>query len=147
MVFDLKAQFGTDAELEVEGVWEDLGEAEEGRDPPGVLIARVGNKAYTKEYQKVPRGIRRQMENGTLPDGMGDQVVCKLLAKTILLNWRGLADGGKELDYNYENATAHLLKYKDFRELVWEIGNDQARFRQEDIEETTKNSESVLSGN
>ena len=147
MAFDRKEQFGTNVELEIEGVWEDLGEAVNGESPPGLLVARVGNKAYLKEYQKVPRGIRRQLDQGTLPEGMGETIVNKLLAKTILLDWRGIADGGEVVEYSYDNALAKLNGYKDFREFVWEIGNDQARFRQENLEEDLGNSKSASSGN
>lgn len=146
MAFDLKTQFNTDERLEIEGVWEDLGEAKDGEDPPGILVARVGNSAYLKEYQKVPRGIRNQLDNGTLPEDTSKQIVNKLLAKTILLNWRGIADDGKILEYTYENALFYLKRYKDFRDLVWNVGNELARFREVELEEEAKNSESASPG-
>jgi len=146
MTFDLKKQFATSEVLEIEGVWEDLDKGEEGEDAPGILVARVGNKAYLKEYQKVPRGLRRQLEQGTLPEGAGEQIINKLLAKTILLDWRGIQDDGVEVSYSFESALAKLTEYKDFRELVWEVGNSMERFRQIHLEEEEKNLGSASSG-
>ena len=142
MAFDLKKQFETDEQLEVDGVWEDLDD-----EGAGILVARVGNKAYLQTYQKIPLGVRRQLDTGTLPEKMGDQLINKLLAKTILLDWRGLANDGKEIEYNYDNALLMLTNYKDFREFVWSIANDLARFREEDLEEASGNSESASAGN
>ena len=148
MAFDLKKQFDTNEQLEIEGVWEDLDEAKDGEDPPGILVARVGNKAYLKEYQKVPAGLRRQLDNGTLPDGVQSPIINKLLARTILLDWRGIVDDGEPIgDYCYEEGVKYLSRYKDFREFVWSTGNDLARFRDEDMEEDSKNSVSVSAGN
>ncbi len=141
MAFDLKTQFETNEQLEIDGVWEDLDD-----EGAGLLIARVGNKAYLKAYQKVPIGVRRQLDSGSLPEGMGENIVCKLLARTILLDWRNLANDGEEIPYNYENALKMLTSYKDFRDLVWTISTDQSRFREEALEEEAKNSKSASPG-
>lgn len=141
MAFDLKKQFETDEQLEVEGVWEELDD-----DGAAILVARVGNKAYLKEYQKVPIGIRRQLDNNTLPEGMGETIINKMLARTILLDWKDLSDDGVKIAYNFDNALKMLSQYKDFREFVWAIANDLSRFREEELEEAGKNLESASTG-
>lgn len=147
MPFDIRKQFHTDEKLEIEGVWEDLIEASEGEsEPPGLLIARVGNKAYLREFQKIPIGLRRQLDNNTLPEGKGEQIINRLLAKTILLNWRHIRNDGVDIEYSYENAFKELSDEKDFREFVWAIASDQTRFREEELEEMEKNSESASPG-
>ena len=134
MAFDLKKQYGTDPEKELEGVWEPID------DTASLLIARVGNDRYNARYRKIPRGIRNQLEAGNLPDKQNDSLVCRLLADTILLNWKDIADDGKEIAYSEEAAYEQLMKYPDFRELVWQLGRDLARFRTEETGKIAKNS-------
>lgn len=140
MAIDLKKQFGADPKKEEEGVWEDLG------DGGSLLIARVSNKRYNRAYQRIPRGIRRQFENGTLPSSKGDDIVCGLLAGTVLLDFKGIADDGVSIDYSKEAAKELLLRYPDFRELVWQIANEARRFFEDSIEEDEKNLESSSTG-
>ncbi len=134
MAFDLKKQYETDPEKEIEGVWEPIDET------ASLLIARVGNDRYNARYRKIPRGIRNQLESGNLSDTMNDSLVCRLLADTILLDWKDIADGGKAIKYSEEAAYNQMLKYPDFRELVWQLGKELARFRKEDTEDIAKNS-------
>lgn len=133
MTFDLKSHYGTDPELEVGGVWEDISEGAR------LLIARVGNEAYQKRYRRVPRGIRNQISSGVLDDKVTEDVMCRLLADTILLDWEGISDDGKEIKHSKDKAYEMLRSYRDFRDLVWDVANDQSRFRDEDIEETKGN--------
>jgi len=127
MALELKgSQFDVNQNLETEGVWENLG------DGAWLLVARAGNDNFNNEYNKIPRTVRRKIENP--PKGsehMRDEKICELMAKTILLDWRGLADEGKEVKYSQENAKKLLVKYPEFRDFVFQLSNDPNRFLQE----------------
>lgn len=137
--FDL-SNFKIDKEKEIEGVWEDIGNGAK------LLIARAGNKAFQKEYSKVPRGIRRMMENGTLDETENDDIICDVLSKTLLLDWKNILDEGKAFKYSQENAKTFLLKYPVFRETVWDMANDFKLFHDASIEDDAKNSTSASDG-
>lgn len=124
MALELKgSQFDVNQNLETEGVWENLG------DGAWLLVARAGNDNFSAEYNKIPRTVRRKIENP--PKGsehFRDEKICELMANTILLDWRGLADEGKEVKYSKENAKKLLLKYPEFRDFVFQLSNDPNRF-------------------
>lgn len=134
-------KFAVDKKKEVEGVWEDLG------DGAGLLIARMGNKRFAEGYAAIPRGTRRMIESDKLSDDAVDDIICKLLAETILLDWKGVEEGGKEVPYSKETAADFLKRYPDFRQMVWTISEEQNRFHQDSIEDDAKNSKSVSGGN
>jgi len=127
MALDLKgSQFDVNQNLETEGVWENLG------DGAHLLVARAGNDNWNAEYQRIPRTIRRKIENPPkVSEQFRDEKICELMANTILLDWRGLADEGKEIKYSKENAKKLLLKYPEFRDFVFQLSNDPNRFLQE----------------
>jgi hypothetical protein len=140
MSLDLGKTFSSSEEKKEGGVWEDFG------DGAGLLIASSHNKRFQKMYREVPAGIRAQMNNGSLPDKIARGIMAGIFAKTLLLDWRKISDGGKELTYSEETAKAQLLKYENLANFVWERAEDQSRFRDEEIEEEIKNSKSSSSG-
>ncbi len=134
MTLDLDKQYKTDPSLEEHGVWEDVG------GDAKLLVARTNNPAYVRAYRRVPRGIRRQFEAGSLPDDRSDDIICNVMAETILLDFKNLTIGDKPIKYSRENAKKVLVEYPDFRELVWQIANESQRYHSDGIEEDVKNS-------
>lgn len=127
-MFDLKREFGTSEQKELEGVWEEIGGGAK------VLIARLGNKAFSEKWNRVPTAVKQSAnESVQLP------YVCGILASTILLGWEGLVEDGKELIYTQELAKEMLVKYKDFRALVMELSQIRQRFADEEVAEQIKN--------
>lgn len=139
MSLDLNV-FSTNPDKEVEGVWEDFG------DGARVLIARIGNKKFLEAYGKIPKGMQRMLERNILSDGKADELICGVMAETIILDWEGVADDGKEVSYSLENVKAMLLKHPNFRQLIWEIAQEAQRFHDEEKATTVKNSKSVSAG-
>jgi len=137
---DIDKVFAIDENKELTGVWEDLG------DDASILVARVGNKNYVEAYRTIPRGLRRMIENGILSGDKLDQVICDLLATTILLDWKGIEFQGASIKYSHENAMRVLLALPEFREMVWELANEFRRFHNQSIEEDLKNSQTASDG-
>ncbi len=134
MTFDLNTQFAMDETGEVEGIWEDLG------DGATILIARAGNPNYIRAYQKISRGIRNQIDNGSLQEERTKVIAAKIIAVHVILDWKGLYNEGKVVKYSPETAEKMLLRYPDFREMVWDLANDFARFRKDALVDDAKNS-------
>ena len=133
MSFDIKKEFLTDEKKEIEGVWESIGEG------CNIKVARANNPNYNKWFTRLTKPVRRQLRNETLPEKKSEQILIKLMAKTILLDWEGMYEGGVELEYSEENAIRLLTEYKDFRQQVDDLSKSIELFRAEEDEEAEKN--------
>ena len=132
--FDLSDAFGTSAKAEVEGVWVGLG------GEAGIKVARLGNPEAQKAYRKIPRNLRRQIEDTTLGDNESVKFLANFLSENILKDWKGLSDGGKNLPtYSASEGAKMLRKLRRFRDRVWEVSMDEDLFNVEE-EEDRKNS-------
>ena len=135
MGLDLSEEFGSNKTAEKEGVWVSLGEEAE------VKVARLGNPDAARAYRKIPRSIRRQIEEGTMSNTQAEQFLAEFIARHILKDWKGLMDAGKALSVcTAESAKTFLMKYRRFRERIWEIANDEDLFNVSDAKEEAKNS-------
>ena len=128
--------FKTDKGKEKDGVWEDLG------DGCSVLVARYGNRAMINAYRRYPRILRQRLESGQVDDDKSATILSKVMADTILLDWDGLKEDGKEIVYSKEECVRILTEYPDVRDMIFEIANEAARYHDEGVSKTTKNSKS-----
>ena len=133
---DLRA-FATNPDLEKNGYWEyfDIEES------TGVKIARIGNEAYNQEFSRLPRRLRQMMDEGILPEAESLPIICGILSRTILKDWKGLKDNGVDLgSYDPEKGARMMVAYKDFRDLIWQASNMASNYRDEEVEEVAGNS-------
>lgn len=139
--FDLNEEFGSNPVAEVEGVWSYLGETAK------IKVARLGNIEAQKAYRKIPKQVRDQIEKGNMGNKQAIQFLSKFLATHILKDWSGLADAGKSLPaYNPEAGAEYLLKYRRFRDRVWEIAIDDDLYNVKEVEEAAGNLSKRSSG-
>ncbi len=141
MDFDLSDEFGSNETAEIEGVWSYLGETAQ------VKVARLANKEAQKAYRKMPRAIRKQIEDGNMGSVQSTQFLSKFMATHILKDWKDLADKGKALPkYSAEEGTTFLVKYRRFRDRIWEIANDEDLYNVGELEDDVGNSPARSSG-
>ncbi len=134
MDLDLSEEFGSDETAEIEGVWVPLG------GDAKVKVARLGNPAAQAAYRKIPRVIRRQIEEGTMTDKEARKFLSKFVAKNLLKDWENLSDGGKPLGkYSEETGLTMLRKHRRFQDRVWEIAADEDLFNVREVEDDAKN--------
>ena len=126
--------FKTDKDKEKDGVWEDLG------DGCSVLVARYGNQAMINAYRKYPRVLRQRLESGQVDDDKSSNILSKVMADTILLNWKGLKEDGKEVIYSKEECIRILADYPDVRNMIFEISNEAQLYHDGSVGKTIKNS-------
>ena len=131
---DLDKEFGTDKKREVEGTWIPLEVGKSGE----VLIARIQNVNWRRLARKLPKSIRRQMNDDLLPEGTLDEITAELMAKSIILGWKGLTIGGQEVIYSTETCMEILLKYPDFRTRLYDMASDIENFRVEQVSDLGK---------
>ena len=130
---DVKKIFGTNKVAEIEGKWNDIGDGIE------LLVARIGNPEYQKEFQRISKPHKRALRRGSLNDEVAERLLTKVMAKNILLDWEGLEEDGVAVPYNYDNAVRILTEYKDLRDYVSDIANEMESFKAEEDEEAEKN--------
>jgi len=67
-------------------------------------------------------------------------LLCEVIAETVLLDWDGFENDGKQFKYSAKNAFELLFKHVDFRNEVVEYATTEEIFHREDGEESEKNS-------
>ena len=130
---NLKELFGTDKVKEKEGVWQDMGDGLKMR------IARIGNPKYQKRFEALSKPHRRALRRGTLSNEIAEKLLVQCIAETIVLDWEGVEENGKETPFSVENAVRILLEYPELRKYVEDIANEMEGYKAEDDEEAIDN--------
>ena len=124
------SKFSTNIDRELEGQWVDIG------DGAKVLVARLGNERYVKYLERAYKPYRKMQRTGSVPDDLSRKIFIDSLANCILLGWSGITDdAGVDIPYSVEEAAKSLSLFKDFRELIAEISQESATYRDEEIAE------------
>ena len=123
-MFDVFEKFATDETKEECGAVVSLGEG------VSLTIARANNSGFLKLIQEEADQVAEKMVALSEKDAeaLDRQTMLEVLAKTVLLGWKGVAYKGKIIKYSVDNAVK-LLAHKDFRKLVMEHANDFEHYR------------------
>lgn len=119
------SEFAVDEKKETEGVERSLGKG------MFITVARADNENFNKRI--LEESELHLAEIKALPEKEGRildrQILCKVLAETVLVGFRGFADmKGKELKYSVENA-AMMLGHKEFLKKVMTEANKAENYR------------------
>jgi len=133
-MFDVFDKFATDEKKELSGTEVFL---EKG---VSITVARADNINFVRLLQEEVDALAEKT------DGMSEdeayefdhQSFLRVLAKTILLGWKGLSYKGKPIKYSEANAVK-LLAHKDFRKLVMQHSSEFANFKAKLEDEDEKN--------
>lgn len=133
-MFDVFDKFATDEKKELQGAEVVL---EQG---VSLRIARADNINFLNLLQQEADAMAEKTENMSEDEAydFDRKSLLRVLAKTVLLGWKGLSYKGKPIKYNEENAMM-LLKHKDFRKLVMQHASDFANFKARLEDEDEKN--------
>jgi len=123
-MFDVFRVYATDEKKENEGV-----EVQLGKDA-SITVARMHNPVFSRcilaEHEKYKEDL------DTLPEvekkALDEEIMCRVLAESILLGFKGLGFKGKEVSYSKENAIK-LLRVKEFRVRVVEEASKMDNYR------------------
>lgn len=121
---DMFADFAINTVKEQDGVWVMY------RGDVEFLIARNGNRKYRKLFTNAVEKNKRALDSkGDAAEAKAEELLIDVMAKTILLNWRGsLAIQGTVTEYS-EAAAKKLLAMPMFREWVNDQANDIAAYK------------------
>ena len=130
---DLRKAFATDTEAEIKGVPFEYGDST-------FIIARKFNPTHRKLFSKLWKANRLVVEgNGDAAEKKADEIMCEVMSKTILLEWKNVQLDGKELAYSQEAAYQVLSEMKDLREVIDTASAEMGRFKAHKDEEDEKN--------
>lgn len=134
MGLNIYKTFAANSDKEESGV-----EVEIGKDAY-ITVARSGNKKYSRMLTKAFESNKYTLDRkDAAADAKAEAIIIDIMAKTILLGWRGLLDqDDKDMPYTFEKAK-EMLAIKDFRMLVSKQSEDFSRFRQVTEEADSKN--------
>jgi len=137
---DFSKAFELDEKLVQEGRWFPVGEGAECK------IARTGNPKY-KELLRAKLGIYEQsLSQKLLDDHTADTVLIEVMAKTILLDWKGFTDQGVEVKYSVALATKYMTKFEEFRNFVARNADNMQAYKASDSQADRGNLPTELDG-
>lgn len=134
----------TDTDATENGIWFYL----DSEESSGFLIARLGNAKYRVAAAKHIGPHAQAMTRGALKIDTQDRLLAKVLAETVILNWKGITQGvdtkgePKPFKYTKEACEAFLVepKYQDLVKQLIEFANESANYRLSEIRESENDS-------
>ena len=131
---DIFNDFAVNETAALDGVWVPY------RGDIEFCIAKNGNKNFRKHAQVVFKKHGRMLEQGgEVAEAKSRELMIELMAKTILIGWKGDVQlKGEALEYSQENAKK-LLAIDGFREWVDTQAKDEAQYKAVKDEEDEKN--------
>ncbi len=137
---DIFYSFKTDEALEEQGKEIEIGGGS------FLTIARENNRTY-KRIMRAELEAHKEtlaLENDESEE-LFIKILIKVMARSVLLGWRGTKFKGENLPYSVANA-AMLLEIKDFREMVQAQSKRMANFLVKQEETDVKKSQTTSSG-
>ncbi len=105
-------KYKTDKTAEVNGVWIEVDDGVEW------LIARLNNERAREMRRKLEKPYR---SFSNIPDKVSEEILRKVIANTVLLDWKGMTDeSGKVIPYSADKAEELL---KEFPDLLTDVAN------------------------
>lgn len=137
---DFDTLFGTDQKAEEQGKWfnDVLGEGKEPNVGVDLCMRRATSRAATREKQRVLMANKRSA--GKVSDEDVERMQAEIIAKSILVGWRGVKLDGADVPFSQEKALELLTKYPDFRRVCLAVADSPDAFRKEVVEDIEKNS-------
>jgi hypothetical protein len=99
-------KYKTDKTAELAGVWVDVDAGVEWK------IARLSNEKARAERRNLEKPYRN-FQN--IPDSVQEDILRKVVARTVLLDWKGMTDtDGKEIPHSPAKAEELFKEFPDF---------------------------------
>jgi len=130
MDFDIN-DFRTDSKLEKDGVWVDFGGG------ASFKIASLENRDFTEAFRKASKPYTDLGREISLDQQ--EEILSDLLARYIVIEWKGVFDSGKEFPYSVDNAVRLMTEISKVREWVLLQSKNLQNFKTKEGKKTEKN--------
>lgn len=101
-----------------------------------IKVARAGNDNFTKKFTTLLRPIKEDYENDSADPKMLEEVLCKSLANTILVDWKDFQVSETPVPFNEKNAIELLKNDPDCRAFVQKFSQTLGNFLAAEEEKT-----------
>ena len=113
------------------GVWTEFSGGE-------FLIAHTSNLSFQREFNRLQQPYRKQLDKGKLDPKTSSDILCKAMARGLLLDWKNVGAEGANLEYSPDAASNVLKNNEDLRDFVQEFSLDLDNFRSEEQADSGK---------
>jgi len=103
-------------------------------------VARYGNVEYIKQMLKFREEYQPMLDDKKIEEEEAKRILAEIYASTILKDWRGIEDSGKELEYTVENGKEMLSdeRYRDISEFITHRAQESSNYYEEELVKTKK---------
>lgn len=131
---DIRKLFGSNKAKETEGAWCPIGGGIE------VKVKRAGqaNKAFSAEQMKMLKPFSKQIAMNTMDMDILRQINAKLLAKHVIVDWRGVFIDGVEIPFSKEKFLEFANEMPDFYLDVFTAATELQNFQDDEDAELEK---------
>lgn len=130
---DFAKAFALNADLELNGQWFTLTNEklpDGSNQEVAVKIARTNNDRYRELLRQKLRPVMQSLTKGFFEGDAGDPILIEVMAKTIVLDWRGFTENGQDLPYSVKKAEEMLTRFKEFRNWVAANADDMRAYKE-----------------
>lgn len=116
-----------------DAVWCPIGDGE-----VEVLVRPWMNPACRRAMQPVLRKYGRIIRRGNVSPHKLVEIYSDVVLDTVLEDWRGLGQNGKEIKYSKDKAQKLFRDYPPLLDEIIECASEQGNFRQAEVEEAAE---------
>lgn len=128
--FDIN-DFRLDKDAKQQGVWVDFGGG------ASFKLANFDNPSFTDAFRKATKPYNDLGKK--IPEDDQLEIMARTMSQFIVLDWKGVYDGDKELVYSADNAYRLLKELEWIRMRIIKEAQDLENFRAKAREETEGN--------
>jgi len=128
--FDIN-DFKLDKDAKHQGVWVSFGGGAEFK------LANFDNPSFTDAFRKATKPYNDLGKK--IPDEDQIEIMARTMSQFIVLDWKGVFDGDKELKYSHDNAYRLLKELEWIRNRIISEAQDLENFRVKARDETAGN--------
>jgi len=106
------------------------------------LVARKNNPKYRSAISKGYRENERVISSNTNTDRaekVSEQLMLEALANYVLLDWKGMVENGKPIEYTPGRAMSVLEEHDDLRKEIEEYADNRENYLAEKDKKDAKN--------
>ena len=111
------------------GVWFDYD------DETSFLLRSYQSKAVKDTQDKVRKPYAKRLLRGTLSGDKIDELAMQVISSSVILDWKGVTDGGKAVKYTAARGMELLTKSESVRAEIADFAHDENNYLDDEIEE------------
>ena len=93
------------------------------------LVARHDNHRYQEALEALRKPHKRAFDKGEVSAGVVTDIICKAMARALLLDWDGVTDpAGNAVPYTHDAGYQLLRDSPEFRELIAGFAREESAF-------------------